>query len=209
MWHDGKGHFLRELVSSYIGYTWFSFASAKALPHPAASTSTTNRNRGFLSGVSYTRTQPTKHAQMGCKGPQRCSVHFLHQRAEVRWSYLVWSWANGNVWHEICFVCVACLISEKKSHSFSDPLVILWVQPSGHIFNLQISQSIRRQYSDWVLLCLCYGGKLVRDRLKKRWLQLMHPRILHWSVGPKRKTPTAIIQTAIKLCMDIHCFQTM
>lgn len=54
MWADGKGHFLREMVSSYIGYTWFSFASVKALPHPAPGTNTTNRNTGFLSGVAVT-----------------------------------------------------------------------------------------------------------------------------------------------------------
>lgn len=65
MWDDGKGHFLRELVSGYIGYTWFSFASVKAVPHPAPSANTVNMNTRFLFGVfvSYAHT----HALIGCK----------------------------------------------------------------------------------------------------------------------------------------------
>ncbi len=62
MWADGKGHFLRELVSSYIGYTWFSFASVKALPHPAPRTNTTNRNRGLHWNCCLLHSHTTKHA---------------------------------------------------------------------------------------------------------------------------------------------------
>lgn len=47
MWDDGKRYFLRELVSGYIGYTWFSFALVKALPHPAPSTNMWGGGGGF------------------------------------------------------------------------------------------------------------------------------------------------------------------
>lgn len=76
MWDHGKGAFFwRELVSGYIGYTWFSFTLVKALPHPVSSTNTTNRNRRFHWSLSPA--QPDRHPhQIGCEElplPKWCS----------------------------------------------------------------------------------------------------------------------------------------
>ncbi len=70
MWDDGKGYFLEELVSDYIGYTWFLFAQLKFCHILQQASIKQARKKEFFSGVSYTHKQTKQNAQLRCKEPQ-------------------------------------------------------------------------------------------------------------------------------------------